>query len=405
MELKSEESISAVNPPVAVIGLGGFGYTVATWIAKKGIAGGKIITTNADVKHLTFRRADKLIHLGEKLYKGHGYGNYPETCAKTAKGSLSEIRAELEGLNLLFFVTGLEEGTEIGAIQAIARVARELDILTILCVITPFKSEIARREKVIEAINSIAQSCDSTIVIDNSKLGELAGNLPLKETQAITEALIGAFIKNTTENITQPSLVNLHFADLRAIMERGGISSIGIGEGQGEGRVIKAVSQALAAPLLNISDISDAYGVLLHIVGGEDLTLEEVAIAGEVIMDKIPNTKRVIWGAKVDESLGGIVRVMAVLTGVKDPFSIGIEEKIKNMVLKIERQPNLLFSKDLFKELLEDANKAETIKNDLNAILDGFAKSKTGFSLEENTRTFLLNEYIYLVLKAKGKKV
>jgi cell division protein FtsZ len=108
-------------------------------------------------------------------------------------------------------------------------------------------------------------------------------------------------------------------------MERGGVSSIGIGEGDGPNRVEKAVAQALSTPLLDVRDISASYGVLVHIVGGEDLTLEEVAVAGELIMDKVPNTKRIIWGAKVDNNLTGMVRVMAVLTGVESPFLSGEE--------------------------------------------------------------------------------
>jgi len=122
---------------------------------------------------------------------------------------------------------------------------------------------------------------------------------------------------------------------LRAVMERGGISSIGIGEGDGAERVIKAVSQAISTPLLDVTNISDCYGVLIHIVGGEDLTLEEVAVTGELIMDKVPNTKRIIWGAKVDNSLTGKVRVMAVLTGVESPFVSGAVAKPK----EIEAEP------------------------------------------------------------------
>jgi cell division protein FtsZ len=116
-------------------------------------------------------------------------------------------------------------------------------------------------------------------------------------------------------------------------MERGGISSIGIGEGDGADRVIKAVSQAIATPLLDVTNFDDCYGVLIHIVGGEDLTLEEVAVTGELIMEKVPNTKRIIWGAKVDNNLTGKVRVMAVLTGVESPFISGaIKEKVKEVV-------------------------------------------------------------------------
>ncbi|MBU3967022.1 MAG: cell division protein FtsZ [Euryarchaeota archaeon] len=319
-----KEMVRAAKPSVAVVGLGGAGCNITTWIAEKGMAGGRIIAANTDVNHLaTMSKADKLILLGEKVCKGHGCGGYPEVGAEATKENLPEIRAELEGVNLLFLVAGLGGGTGTGAIPVVAGIARELGILTISCVTIPFKIEMARRERARNAIKALSESCDSTIVIDNSKLREVAGNLPLKEALAVANALVGAFVKNVTETITQPSLINLDYADLRAVMERGGICAIGIGEGDGEDRVARAVSQALAVPLLDISDMSATYGVLIHIVGGEDMTLEEVAVAGELIMDRVPNTKRVIWGAKVDSNLTGRVRVMSVLTGVASPFMAG----------------------------------------------------------------------------------
>ncbi len=197
----------------------------------------------------------------------------------------------------------------------------------------------ARREKAREAINLLASSCDSVVIIDNSKLREVAGNLPLKEALNVANALVGAFVKNLTDTITQPSLVNLDYADLRAVMERAGVSSIGIGEGDGMDRVGKAVAQAISTPLLDVRDISASYGVLVHIVGGEDLTLEEVAVAGEMIMDKVPNTKRIIWGAKVDNNLTGKVRVMAVLTGVESPFIGGEDSQAKKVVEEPAPEP------------------------------------------------------------------
>jgi cell division protein FtsZ len=321
---KLAEFVKTAKPSVAVVGLGGAGCNITTWIHEKGMAGGKIIAANTDVNHLsTMSKADKLILLGEKLCKGHGCGGYPEMGAQATKENISEIKAELEGANLVFLVAGLGGGTGTGAIPVVAEVSREVGALTIACTTIPFKIEQFRREKAREAIKALTESCDSTIVIDNSKLREVAGNLPLKEALAVANALVGAFVKNITETITQPSLINLDYADLRAVMERGGISAIGIGEGDGEDRVAKAVSQAIAVPLLDISDMAATYGVLIHIVGGEDLTLEEDAVTGELIMDKVPNTKRVIWGAKVDDQLTGRVRVMAVLTGVKSPFMEG----------------------------------------------------------------------------------
>ena len=309
------------RPSVTVFGLGGAGCNITTWIADKKLAGGKIVAANTDANHLsTMTRADRIMLLGEKLCRGHGCGGYPERGSEAARENLAEIRQELEGTNLLFLVAGLGGGSGTGAIPIVAGVGREMGALTIACVTIPFTIEMSRREKARDAIKSLAEVCDSIVVIDNSKLREVAGNLPLRDALAVANALVGSFVKNLTDTITQPSLVNLDYADLRAVMERGGIASIGIGEGDGENRVEKAVSQALSTPLLDITDISNAYGVLIHIVGGEDMTLDEVAVAGEQIMDKVPNTKRVIWGAKVDQSLTGNVRVMAVLTGVTCPF-------------------------------------------------------------------------------------
>src|SRR5659263_282621 len=321
---KLAEFVKASKPSVAVVGLGGAGCNITTWIAEKGMAGGKIIAANTDVNHLsTMSKADKVILLGEKLCKGHGCGGYTEMSAQATKENIEELKAELEGTNLVFLVAGFGGGTGTGAIPVVGELTRELGCLTIACCTIPFTIEQFRREKAREAVKALSASVDSTIVIDNSKLREVAGNLPLKEALAVANALVGAFVKNITETITQPSLINLDYADLRAVMERGGISAIGIGEGDGEDRVAKAVSQAISTPLLDITDITTAYGVLIHIVGGEDMTLEEVAVAGEQIIDKVPNTKRVIWGAKVDDQLTGRVRVMAVLTGVKSPFMDG----------------------------------------------------------------------------------
>ncbi|TRZ92423.1 MAG: hypothetical protein D4R88_00360 [Methanosarcinales archaeon] len=146
--------------------------------------------------------------------------------------------------------------------------------------------------------------------------------MPLKEGFAVVNALVGSFIKNMTETIIHPSLVNIVYSDMRSIMERGGISAIGIGEADGEKRIEKAVEQALSAPLIEVSDISSAYGMLIHIMGGEDMTLGEVTQAAELMLKIAPNTGRIIWGAKVDEAMAGRVKVTAVLTGVSKPENL-----------------------------------------------------------------------------------
>jgi cell division protein FtsZ len=261
-------------------------------------------------------KADVKILMGEDAYQGKGCGGYAERGTEAARQSIKDIKKELIGSNLIFLIAGMGGGTGTGAAPVVAEATREAGILTIGCVMLPFGYELLRRKKAIIGIKALAQMCDSLVVIDNSRLRSIAGTLPLREGFAIANEFVGAFIKNISETITQASLVNLDYSDLRSIMERGGISAIGLGEGEGENRIQKAVEQALASPLLDVSDISTAYGVLIHVTGGEDMTLGEVTQAGEIILQKAPNSGRIVWGAKVDESLEGRVKVTAVLTCV-----------------------------------------------------------------------------------------
>ncbi|MDO8725558.1 MAG: cell division protein FtsZ [Candidatus Methanoperedens sp.] len=304
---------------VKVIGLGGAGCNMVSWIAQNGTDGIKTIAADADAVHLLTAKSDVRILMGEKAYMGRGCGGYPERGSEAARESINEIKKELEGSNLVFIIAGLGGGSGSGSAPIVAEAVRETGALTIGCVTIPFGSEIVRRKKAISGIKALSNKCDSLVVIDNSKLRTVAGEMPLKEGFAVVNALVGSFIKNMTETIIHPSLVNIVYSDMRSIMERGGISAIGIGEADGEKRIEKAVEQALSTPLIEVSDISSAYGMLIHIMGGEDMTLGEVTQAAELMLKIAPNTGRIIWGAKVDEKMAGRVKVTAVLTGVSKP--------------------------------------------------------------------------------------
>lgn len=313
------ELAKAAKPSVAIIGLGGAGCNIVSWMAEKEIVGSKIIAADTDATHLMEIKADVKILIGEKTYRGKGTGGFSERGTEAARENMSEIRKELLGSNLIFIIAGMGGGTGTGSAHVVTEATHEEGILTIGFVMLPFDYELLRRKKAISEIKNLAGKCDSLVVIDNSRLLKIAGNLPLKEGFAIANEFIGGFIKNISETITQASLVNLDFSGLRSVVERGGISAIGMGESEGQNRIQNAVEQALASPLLDISDISKAYGVMIHITGGEDMTLGEVTEAGEIILEKAPNTGRIVWGARVDESLAGRVKVTAVLTGVIDP--------------------------------------------------------------------------------------
>ncbi len=319
LDSRISELAKAAKPTVAIIGLGGAGCNIVSWIAQKEIVGSKIIAADTDATHLMAVKADVKILLGEQTYQGKGCGGFAERGTEAARESLNEIKKELLDSNLVFIIAGMGGGSGTGAAPVIAEAIREAGILTIGCVTIPFGYEVLRRKKAIFGIKALAGRCDSLVVIDNSRLRAIAGSLPLREGFAVANEFVGNFIRNITETITQASLVNLDYSDLRSIVERGGISAIGIGEAEGENRIEMAMEQALSTPLLDVTDFSGTYGVLIHISGGEDMTLGEVTQAGEIILQKAPNTGRIVWGANVDESLAGRVKVTAVLTCVMDP--------------------------------------------------------------------------------------
>jgi cell division protein FtsZ len=308
------------RPSVAVIGLGGAGSNIITYLSEKKISGAKIIAANTDINHLVLQRADKLLLMGKERCKGKGCGGFPEVGGECARESEVDIRKELEGINIVFIVAGLGGGTGTGSAPVVAEISRSLGALTIACLTMPFEIEYLRRENAKKAILSLSKTCDSVVLIDNTKLRKVAGNLPLKTAFAVANSLIGSLIKSITETITEPALMNLDFADLKAVLEKGGVSSFGIGDGDGENRAVKAVESAIAAPLLDIPDLSASHGLLVNIIGGQDMTLDEVAHIGELMAQHVPKTKRVIWGAKIDETMTGRIRVIALFASVGNPF-------------------------------------------------------------------------------------
>lgn len=314
--------VVASRPTVSVIGIGGAGCSIVTYLSQAGIAGAKTIAAATDIDHLVLQRADRRILIGKKTCRGKGCGGLPETGEKCARESRRHIRKELKGSDIVFIVAGLGGGTGSGSAPVVAEIAHKLGALTIACMTLPFEVEHLRRETARESIKALLELCDSVVLLDNSRLCRASGKLPLKTAFAAANGLIGAFIRGITETISQPSLVNLDLGDLKSVLEKGGISSFGIGEAEGFDRVEKAIARAVKAPLLNIPQRSCAHGLLIQITGGKDMTLDEVAKVGELMVQHVPCIGKIIWGANVDDSMDGRIRVMALFAGVGDLLSI-----------------------------------------------------------------------------------
>ena len=213
-------------------------------------------------------------------------------------------------------------GTGTGGAPVVAQIARESGAIVIGTVTMPFDIERARVDKAEFGLQQLREVCDTVIVVDNNRLVNLAGNLPIQQAFAVANELVSTMIKGIVEIIAVPALVNLDYADVRAIMSNGDVSVIGIGESDSSDRVGEAVKRALTNPLLDVS-YDGANGALIHISGGEDLTLDEVSKIGELVTETLDPESNVIWGAYIDPKMKGKLRVMTIITGVHSPYILG----------------------------------------------------------------------------------
>lgn len=308
---------------VLVIGAGGGGSNTITRLHEMGIRGAHTVALNTDAKHLNITKADKRILIGRNLTRGLGAGGYPEIGKQAALENRKELQAMLQNTDLVFLTCGLGGGTGTGALPVVAKLAKEAGAITIAVVTAPFKLEGARINKAEEGLQSLRQSVDTIIVIENQKLLVLAGDLPLKTAFGVADNLIATMIKGITETITEPSLVNLDYADVRAVMRDGGVAFIGVGESDtDETRADEAIYRALNHPLLE-ADYHGATGALIQIIGGPDITLDEVSKVGEAVQNQLEKSAQVIWGARILPDFGNKIQVIAIVTGVKSPYILG----------------------------------------------------------------------------------
>ena len=237
--------------------------------------------------------------------------------------SEADIRQVIQGSDMVFITCGLGGGTGTGASPVVAKLARGEGALTLAIVTLPFSVEgRIRMDNAQSGLAQLRQLCDTVIVVPNDKLLELAPRLPLNAAFKVADEILMRSIKGITEMITIPGLINLDFADLKTIMERGGVAMIGMGESDSENRAIDAVSEALNSPLLDV-DVSNATGALINVIGGEDMTIKEAEGVVEELYSRISPDATIIWGASLDTSLTKSIRALIVLTGVKSKQILG----------------------------------------------------------------------------------
>ncbi|MGC9310869.1 MAG: cell division protein FtsZ [Candidatus Aenigmatarchaeota archaeon] len=339
-EMKAEFGIENYTPKILVVGCGGMGSNVISGLTETGILGARTVAVNTDAAHLVMTKCDKRILVGRDLTKGLGAGGEPHVGAKAAEENKNELRELVKGANMVFMIVGLGGGTGTGVAPAIAKLAKEQGAVVIAAATLPFQIEGARMGKAEEGLYNLRQACDTVIVIENQRLLDFAGNRPLKESFKLCDQVIGQMVKGVTETISQPSLVNLDYADVRTIMRSGGVSTIGIGIANSSDKAKEAVKQALSHPLLNV-DYSGATGALIQVIGGNDLRLDEVNEIGQTVSKHLSPEAQTIWGARILDEYEGKIQVITIVTGVKSPFILGPTEEKKAGEIQTEHSHNL----------------------------------------------------------------
>ena len=328
IDAELEAMLAQQKTRIKVVGCGGGGNNTINRIAEVGIKGAETVAINTDAQDLLYTTADKKILIGREVTRGLGAGSNPRLGEEAAKEQEAEIKKAVENSDMVFITCGLGGGTGTGSAPVVAQVAKKMGALTVAVVTLPFSMEGNKRwENAQIGLEKLEQSVDTLIVIPNEKLLELCPDLPLHTAFKVADEILTNAVKGIAELVTKAGLVNLDFADIKAIMSSAGVALIGVGESDAEDRATDAVQKALENPLLSV-DITGATGALINVAGGEDLTLDEARKVVESVAQHLDADAKIIWGAQIYKDLQRTVRVMLVITGVKSEQILGRTNKV-----------------------------------------------------------------------------
>jgi cell division protein FtsZ len=311
--------ISELKPRITVFGVGGAGGNAVNNMITAGLQGVDFVVANTDAQALTMSKSQRIIQMGTQVTQGLGAGSQPDVGAAAAQEVIDEIRDHLSGANMVFVTAGMGGGTGTGAAPVIAKTAREMGILTVGVVTKPFHFEGQRRMRTAEAgIAELHKVVDTLLIIPNQNLFRVANEkTTFADAFAMADQVLYSGVACITDLMVKEGLINLDFADVRAVMREMGKAMMGTGEASGDKRALTAAEAAIANPLIDDSSMKGARGLLISITGGKDLTLFEVDEAATRIREEVDQDANIIVGATFDEALDGIIRVSVVATGIE----------------------------------------------------------------------------------------
>ncbi|MBT4539034.1 cell division protein FtsZ [Candidatus Woesearchaeota archaeon] len=318
-----QQLIASQKTRIKVVGCGGAGNNTINRISEVGVKGIETIAINTDAQDLLYTNAEKKLLIGKELTQGLGAGSNPKVGEAAAKENEGELKKLITGSDMIFITAGLGGGTGTGSAPFMAALAKKMGILSVGIVTIPFTMEGSHRfENAITGLERMEQSVNTLIVIPNEKLLELAPHLPLQTAFKVADEILTNAVKGVAELVTKAGLVNLDFADVKAIMSEGGVAMIGVGESDSEHRASESVQKALENPLIDV-DISDATGALINISGGDSLTLDDSRQIVEAVAERLDPKAKIIWGAQIYKDLEKTIRTMLIVTGVNSEQIFG----------------------------------------------------------------------------------
>ncbi len=311
--------ISELKPRITVFGVGGAGGNAVNNMITAGLQGVDFVVANTDAQALTMSKAQRIVQMGTQVTQGLGAGSQPDVGAAAAQEVIDELRDHLTGANMVFVTAGMGGGTGTGAAPVIAKTAREMGILTVGVVTKPFHFEGMRRMRTAESgIAELHKVVDTLLIIPNQNLFRVANEkTTFADAFAMADQVLYSGVACITDLMVKEGLINLDFADVRAVMREMGKAMMGTGEATGDKRALTAAEAAIANPLIDDSSMKGARGLLISITGGKDLTLFEVDEAATRIREEVDQDANIIVGATFDENLDGIIRVSVVATGIE----------------------------------------------------------------------------------------
>lgn len=317
---------------IKVIGVGGAGNNAVNRMIEAGINCAEYVVVNTDSQILALSKCENRIQIGRQLTKGLGAGAEPEIGRQAAEESKDLLNDVIKGTDLLFITAGMGGGTGTGAAPVIAKIARDMKILTVAVVTEPFAFEGKKRmDNTAKGLDSLKKYVDTLIVIPNDKIRTVVDkNTPMKEALRVADEILKQGIKGLAELIVNPALINLDFADVKTILKDKGIAHLGIGVAKGDNRIIEAVRLAVNSPLLDTT-IEGSKGVILNVVGGEDLTFAEVSDAAELVKSVVDASANIIFGARIDPNVKDEVEITVIATGFPGYTNVTPEEQNRSL--------------------------------------------------------------------------